>query len=140
MARSVGRPTKFTKKTRDRIYDSIRRGGTQQIIARRARVGVSTMLAWLAKGIELSEEVENGELDYELLSDNEKDFIEFSERYYEDESEYLLGLIEGTNDNKWLLTRRMKEQFGDESTLNLNANVKMSWKDIVEKANLEDSE
>lgn len=138
MARPVGRPTKFTAKTRELIYKSLARGGTQAIVAKRARINPSTMLAWLATGIELNRMLENNEIKEADLTDIEKEYIEFSERYYEDETEYLLGLIEGTKkeDNKWLLTRRMRQEFGDESTINLNAKVEttLSWQDMVKAA------
>lgn len=132
----VGRPTKFTPERRERIYSALSDGATYAICARLVGISEVTLYDWLKTGRELRDS------DRTDFNEKEIEFVQFANEFDKLENEYLLGLIRdvGKSNKQWMLTRRMKSDFADETTVNVNAKVQteLSWKDIIEKAKSED--
>lgn len=140
----VGRPTKFTEETREKVYELVKQALPYRYVAAGAGISTALLQMWLKRGRELQDKIENTDLDYDSLTTQEKEYFDFIVRFEQTEADLLNELLEGVKgtDRKWLLTKRFKENYDDMTNINLSGNVGIehSWKDIIENAKKEDNE
>src|SRR5690606_22273869 len=135
------RKSKFTPEIREKIYRLRLAGLSQRYIAAGAGISQVCLEKWLAKAKGYFEQVENEQVDYDDLTDDEKDWYMFYVMFYKTEAELLEKWLNALSTDKryvkWLLSKRFRDEYDDDTTnVNLNAKVDavFSWKDIVENA------
>lgn len=138
----VGRKTKFTTETREKIIKLVRKGLPLHRAANGAGVSNALFFRWKKQALELISKLDNEEIDESELTDFELELIEFIEKIDNAVAEWLeekLDQLTNANDAKWLLTKRLPD-YKDVSTVKADVQVKakVTWKDFVNDAKQEE--
>lgn len=139
--RKVGRPTKFTEKTKETIYEWLAQPVTLTAVCKIAQITSTTFNDWRNTGYELTKQLDNGDITEDSLSSEDKEYIEFSIKCDRIEAELEKELVNDVKNEKGGKRFVLGKRFGayrdrTEVEHSGNLNVTHGWKDLV-KGDLE---
>lgn len=115
--RPIGRPSKLTPEVERCILKYVRKGNYAQTAARQCGIGDRTLIQWKQRAKQFVKEgIENR-------------YTKFYERLVAAEAQAESGMLEVVRKepggDRWLLSRRFREHFGDEISLNIREPVEV---------------
>ena len=134
---SVGRPSKFTDKTKERIYELLDTPISLTAVCRGVHISTTTLRDWRKTGYRLEDGITNGNITEEDLTELELEFLSFSRKCDEIEMELEKRLVEdvyGTEKSgkRFILGKRFGA-YRDKTEVDVSGTVDVnhSWKDLV---------
>ena len=136
--RKVGRPTKFTEKTRERIYELLLTPISLIAICRGVHIDTVTLRGWRKYGEELDEQIDNSDITEVSLDIKQTEYLFFSRKCNILEMELEIELLEGVKKekggNRWIAGKRLGATYRDRTKIEVSGKVEheVSWKELVQ--------
>lgn len=143
----VGRPTKFTEETRQKLYENLRLPISLSGVARGSGISRTLMFQWVTTGNAVRDRIESGTL-IEELTTLEQEYLIFINKFDEIQREVEKELIESIKrekgGTKFIIGNRFREDYAERTEVDVNANISgtvnivHTWRDMVEAARNEE--
>lgn len=136
--RKVGRPTKFNKKTRERIYELLKTPISLIAVCRGVHIDTVTLRSWRKFGEEYDEQIDNGDITEDSLDTKQTELLIFSRKCNELEMQLEIDLLEDVKKekggNRWIAGKRLGAAYRDRKEVEHSGKVEheVSWKQLVE--------